>query len=237
MEQIDTKSANKSLIISGIVIAIFVIGLITNGFGLFPTGQVVKNEAIVALAIGNSPVLGSADAPVTIYEFSDLSCPYCAAANGDNQPVINQLKSRDKSWTAPLPEIKKKYVNTGKVKIVFKYSLGHGTGEKAQIIAYALNEQGLFWKFTDAAFANQQDVNDVDKMKALAKSLGANMTQLDESLASGKYNSQLVDDTAMGKSSGIAGTPSFIINGKIIEGAQTFSAFEKVIDAELVKVN
>src|SRR3989344_7581290 len=152
-EQNIEKGSNKTLIITGIVVALLVVGLITNGFGLL-TGGVIQTSQ---LEIGNSPVLGNANAPVTIYEFSDFSCPYCAAAEGYNQPVISSLKARDSSWEAPFPKIVEEYVNTGKVKIVFKYSPGHGTGVPAHLIALALQEQNLFWKFHEEAFANQQD--------------------------------------------------------------------------------
>ena len=163
MEEVNSKESNRALIVSGIVIFLVVAGLFTNGFWLFGpngllTGGVVSGAT---LSIGNSPVLGNDNAPVTIYEFSDFSCPFCAAAAGENQLAIENLKSRDSSWEAPLPSVIENYVKTGKAKIVFKYYPGHGLGENAQLVGLALNEQRLFWQFADKAFANQEKIGDL----------------------------------------------------------------------------
>ncbi len=235
-EQIDFQKSNKYLYITGAVIAIIVIGLITNGFGLLdklPNGQTTNHQNI-PLEIGNSPALGDQNAPLTIYEFSDFSCPYCSAAAGYNPEVAQQFLQKNPSWEPAVPNIIKEYVNSGKVKLVFKYFPGHGTGKSAHQVALALNEQNLFWKFHDKAFANQNDVASLTKMKDLAKSLGADMNKLDADLSKNNYyNAQLDEDYAMGLSQKVSGTPTFIINGRLIEGAQPFSSFKSIIDAEL----
>ena len=236
-EQIDINQSNKALWISGIVIGIFVIALITNGFGLFSnngnSNQI--SQGSIPLSIGESPVLGDENAPITIYTFSDFSCPYCAAAAGQNQEVIAQLKSSSPSWEAPIPNIIEDYVNTGEVKIVFKYSSGHGTGAPAHIVSLALYDQDpkLFWEFHDLAFANQKDVSSLDKMKSLAKELGADMDKLNEDIKNNNYNSQLQAEDAMGASNKVDGTPTFFVNGKKVSGAQSYSVFKNIIDQEL----
>ncbi|MEK6892988.1 MAG: thioredoxin domain-containing protein [Nanoarchaeota archaeon] len=226
----DTES-NKKIIIIGIIIAFFAIALFTNGFGIL--GLIISPNENTLLEIGGSPVLGNTDAPVTIYEFSDFSCPACALAAGYNQEAIAALKSKDASWEAPLPKIKETYVQEGKVKIVFKYFPGHGTAKAAHLVALALSEQGLFWQFHDKAFENQADTGNIEKMRAIAQEIGANMKKLDEAIKFGKGEELLKKDIAMGKSAGIKGTPSFIINGKLISGAESFAEFKKVIDKEL----
>lgn len=233
MENTQTSEKNGSSkigIIAGIAIALIAVLILTNGFGLF-TGKVV--DPTNTLSIGNSPVLGDANAPVTMYIFSDFSCPFCAAAEGYNEQVISALKSRDSSWTAPLPEIKKKYVETGKVKLVFKYYPGHGSGKPAHLIAWCLNEQGKFWQFGELAFANQASTNDFEAMKSLAKQTGADMTALQACLDSGKYNTQFEKDISLAKANNIRGTPTFFINGQEISGAASFSEFDKAIQAAL----
>jgi protein-disulfide isomerase len=231
MENQDQKS-HKGIVLASILVAIVVIGLFTNGYGLL-TGKTISDQSI--LKIGDSPVLGDLKAPVTIYEFTDFSCPFCAAADNYNQEVIDYLKKQDSTWQAPIPKIEENYVKTGKVKIVFKYYPGHGAGMAAQAVGLALNEQGLFWKFYDAAFENQQDTGDITKMKDLAKSLGADMDKLNTFLNAKKYESTLNDDIAMAKAAGIKGTPTFVINGQVIKGAESYSEFAKVIDQELAK--
>jgi protein-disulfide isomerase len=226
------KKTNLYLIITGIVVALIVLGLLTNGFGLL-TGLTISGPD--ALSIGNSPVLGNSDAKVTIFVFTDFSCPFCAGANGDNEQIIAFLKSKNLDWQAPIPNIIKDYVDSGKAKLVFKYYPGHGAGKPAQIVALALQEQGLFWKFHDLAFANQADVGNLVKMKALAQQLGANMTKLESDLTNNNYQAQLNADISMGKTAGVSGTPSFFINNQKISGAQSYSEFKKVLDSELAK--
>src|SRR3989344_3096917 len=79
----------------------------------------------------NDITLGKANAPVTIFLYSDPSCPFCAAADGGNQEVIEYLKSNSPSWTAPIPGIIENYVNAGKARLIYRYFPGHGTGEEA----------------------------------------------------------------------------------------------------------
>ncbi len=234
-EPVDKRQANKTLIISGIIIAIFLVGLFTNGFGLFnrDNSNNNNNKEYIPLEIGSAPVLGDANASVTIYEFSDFSCPYCAASAGYNQPIIDQLKDGNPGWEAPIPKIKEKYIDTGKVKLVYKYSRGHGTGKPAHLVGWCLNEQNLFWQFHDKAFESQQNTNNINKMKDIAESLGANMQQLNECLDSKKYDYLFDEDSQMGISNGVSGTPTFFINGKTLEGAQSYSNFERIIENEL----
>ncbi|MAG26153.1 hypothetical protein CMI47_11375 [Candidatus Pacearchaeota archaeon] len=213
-EPIDQKKSNKALWITGLIIAIFVIGLLTNGFGLFNSSPNIKEP--IPLAIENSPVLGDPNAPVTIYEFSDFSCQFCGQfAKG------------------ALPLIKQNYVETGKAKIVFKYFPGHGTARPAHAVGLALNEQGLFWEFHDLAFDNPDDLGSLNKMKALAETLGADMDQLDSDLDATNYYNQLQRETNMGSANGVEGTPFFLINGRSISGAQPYSVFESTIENAL----
>lgn len=229
------KQSNKALIWTGVVIAFLVVALVTNGFGLFnpTTGNVISGEDFVALSVDGSPVLGDSNAPVTIYEFSDFSCPYCAAVEGKNQAVIDSLKARNPSWQPAVPNIIKDYVETGKVKIIFKYFPGHGSGNAAHLVGWALNEQGLFWEFRELAFADQEKTGDIVAMKEIAKQLGADMEKLEADINSGKYDFHFTRDFAMGQSNGVSGTPSFLINGNLVSGAVSYSEFKKVIDKEL----
>ena len=226
--EVNKKESNRMLIISLAVIAIFVAALFTNGFGLASLF-----EKRVTVEIGNAPVLGDLSAPVTIFEFSDFSCPYCAAADGKTNEATQSLFESDPNWVAPIPNIINDYVKTGKAKIVFKYFQGHTARAKAHQVAWCLNDQGKFWEFHDLAFANQQDANNLTALRSLAQSIGADLTKLDDCIDSGKYNSQFGIDQKEGNDAGIKGTPTFVINGILVEGAKSYPEFKKIIDKEL----
>lgn len=228
-EEINRKESDKVLIVIGVVVLLVVAGFFTNGFGLWRNNP----DGDIKLSVGNSPVLGDKDAPVTIYEFSDFSCPYCAAAAGYNDEVISSLRSRDSTWQAAMPLIKENYVENGKVRIVFKYSPGHGTGQPAHRVAWCLDEQDLFWEFHDLAFDNQEDTGNMVKMKALAEGLGADMDALNGCLSLGDVDLYFNEDAKMGKSNGVKGTPAFIINGKLVEGAVSYKEMKALIDKAL----
>jgi len=186
----------------------------------------------VEIPIGDSPVLGNADAPLTIVEFSDFSCPYCGAASGQAKDMVDYMKQNDPTWVAPVPEIIKDYVNTGKAKLVYKYSIGHSGAKPATLVAFCLNDQGLFWEMHDLAFANQDDVEDLSKMKMLAQSIRADMTKLNSCLDSNKYDSKLDEDEALGQQIGIGGTPAIYSNGiKVANGAESYVKVKQAIEA------
>lgn len=193
-------------------------------------------QTISEIQIGNSPVLGEANAPIVIYVFSDFSCPFCGAASGMNSEVISYLRSRNQGWIAPVPNIIKDYVETGKAKLVFKWSMGHSGGKPAQLVGWCLNEQGLFWKFHDLAFANQESVENIDEMKKLASEIGADSEKLDACLSSGKYSGQFDVDSLDAQKVGVQGTPAFYVNNvKLPAGAISYPQIKYVIDEELGK--
>lgn len=201
------------------------------------TGAEVTPEAqpsVVKIDLAADDVIkGNAKAPVTMIIYSDPSCPFCGAAAGGNQQVIDYLKQRDPSWVAPLPPIMDTYVKSGQVKVVFRYFPGHGTGETAMKILLCANEQGKFWELHDKVFQNQDVAADEAKVKDLARSVGADVDKINSCLTSKKYDQKIAKDTASGRAIGVQGTPDFFINGKEVGGAQSYSAFQSIIEAAL----
>lgn len=198
-----------------------------------PTGPVTIDSAKIA----HAPSIGNANAPVTIVEFSDFSCPFCGAASGHSEEYVNYMKSNDPTWQAPVTGIIENDVKEGKVRFVMMYFPGHGTGQQAQLVGWCLNDQKseLYWKFHDLAFADQTETNDLTAMKELAKKAGANMNALDSCLSSKKYDSYLTSDTDYGRSIGVSGTPAFFVNGQLVSGAVSYTQIEQVIDQEYAK--
>ena len=225
------KSKTSIAVALGVFLALTAITILI----LAPFGDTSENN--LKLQIGNSPVLGEESAPVLIYQFTDFSCPFCAAAEGENIQAINMLKSRISGWEAPMPLIIENYVRKGEVKIVFKYFPGHGSASAAHAVAFGLNEQNpeLFWKFAEKAFAGQStlNLNDMTKMRSIANELGADEDKLNAYLLSRRYELQFSEDTKMARENKVEGTPIFFINGKMISGAKSFSDFEQIIEKEL----
>lgn len=185
--------------------------------------------------VDDDAFLGPADAKVTVVEFSDFECPFCAAAAGTHEALIAQFKSRDPSWEAAVPKLKG-LAAQGKIKFVYRdFPLGgHSFAQKAAEATECAAEQGKFWEMHDAIFENQEAI-DVTSLKQYAGGLGLNQVQFDECLDSGKMAEEVRKDLSDGQRFGVNGTPAFFVNGTVISGAQPFSVFEQVIEAELAK--
>lgn len=168
------------------------------------------------IEVGNAPTMGGKDAKVTIIEYSDFQCPFCA-------------KGAD-----ILKEIKKKYGN--KVKIAFKnFPLPfHNHAEQAAVAGLCANEQSSehFWKMHDEMFANQDSL-DAEGLKKTAKKIGLKMDTFEKCLSENKYLAQVKADMEEGRKIKVKSTPTFFINGKLINGAQPMDVFSDLIEEEL----
>ncbi|RJQ18192.1 DsbA family protein [Candidatus Woesearchaeota archaeon] len=165
----------------------------------------------------DDPVLGDKNAPVEIIEFSDFQCPFCG-----------------RFYSQSMGQIKEKYVDTGKVKIVFRdFPLGfHQFAQKSSEAAECADEQGKFWEYHDKLFESQ-DALDTASLKQYASELGLDTAKFNSCLDTGKYASEVSKDLSDGTAAGVSGTPSFFINGQKIVGAQPYSVFEAAIEAAL----
>ncbi len=174
----------------------------------------------VNVEIGDSPFKGKEDAPVTIVEFSDYQCPYCG-----------------KFFTETLSLIDTNYIKTGKVKFVYKdFPLNfHENAQKAAEAARCVGEQkgdAGYFKMHDKLYQNQESLG-VENLKKWARELGVDGAKFDKCLDDGKFADAVKIEMAYGQQLGVSGTPAFFINGKMLTGAQPYSAFQQVIDAEL----
>ena len=167
---------------------------------------------------GDAPFMGAADAKVEIVEFSDFQCPFCSKGAG----VIHDLK--------------KKYGN--KVKIVFKnFPLPfHNHAKKASEAGLCVYEQdkAKFWTMHDAMFADQTKLDRQGLINS-AKALKIDNDKFAKCLDSGKYTSKVEATMAEGKAIGVKSTPTFFVNGMMINGAHPVEVFSELIDQELAK--
>lgn len=162
------------------------------------------------------PVRGVASAPITIIEFSDYQCPFCARVN----PTLEMVRQ----------------TYGDKVKIVFKdFPLpNHPQAPKASEAAHCAGEQGKYWEMHDQMFANQRALN-VPELKQYAAGLGMDAAKFDQCLDSGKHAGLVASGLAQGEKMGVNSTPTLYINGRPLIGAQPFEAFKQVIDEELAR--
>jgi protein-disulfide isomerase len=108
-----------------------------------------------------SPVLGSGT--INVVEFSDYECPYCQAAEGNNQAVIDELRSRNPAWEPAVPNIISEYVEAGKVNLIFRHFPAHGN-INAAMASYCAQDQGMFWEYHNLLFENYENLTLSDLM-------------------------------------------------------------------------
>lgn len=164
--------------------------------------------------------LGAENALVTLVEFSDFQCPFCG-----------------KFYKETEPQIISEYVDTGKVKFVYKHlplTQIHAYSQKAAEASECAADQGKFWEYHGKLFANQNALF-LASLKKYASDIGLDRTKFDACLDSGTMASRVGYDAEEAVQRGVRSTPNFFVNGVKIEGAQPFSKFKEAIEAELKK--
>lgn len=178
-----------------------------------PSGD--NQPSVVSASADDDARIGDPNAPVEIIEFSDFQCSFCARASGTVKQVLAEYGDQ--------------------VTFVYRdFPLDsiHPMATPAAIAAECIREQGgdeIYFEYHDVIFANQQSLSKAN-LKKWSQDLGYD---IDECLDSEKYLSEVKNDLADAQAAGGRGTPYFIINGKPLSGAQPFSAFKQIIDAEL----
>jgi protein-disulfide isomerase len=176
-------------------------------------------NAIYNVPAGTSPMLGPANALVTIVTFADYECPYCGRGNATVNQVIKAYP--------------------GKVRMIYKhYPLpSHTGGKRAAEAAFCVmktSNLATFWKI-HGKFYQAMDGYDDKTLLAAAKSVGANVALVKACMADPKQREPLAADMTLGTNLGVDGTPAFFINGKKISGAQPIDVFKKEVEAALKK--
>ena len=180
-----------------------------------------------ASAGGAFNVIGRDDAPVTIIEFTDLQCPYCA---------------RYASQT--FPRLKREYVDTGKLRYTSRdLPLPfHSFALPAAVASRCAGEQGRFWEYREALFASQSLLG-TEPYGRIAGQLGLDVEQFEACRAKGEQESNVRADLAMAAQQGIRSTPTFVIGrlvdgefqGEVVSGAQPYEFFKAKLDALLAE--
>lgn len=189
-----------------------------------PAPPAQADRTTVTMSMGDGPVLGREDAPITIVEFSDYQCPYCR-----------------KHFTGAFATLKTTYIDAGKVRYFFRdfpIDSIHPYARKAAEAAHCAGDQGKFWEMHDVMFQNQGALMQ-DNLKGFARNMKLDLDGFNVCLDNGKYAKSVETDVAAGSAAGVTGTPGFFIgktgkDGTItataLKGAQPASAFTQVID-------
>lgn len=160
------------------------------------------------------PALGAADALVTIVEFADFQCPFCATMN----PILHDIVRSDETtvrWIHrdfPLPN--------------------HPMAGRAAEAARCANEQGRFWDYQIRLFEHSSTLSEAT-LETIASDLGMNLVAFRACGAEHRYVSGLRRDLDEGRRVGVRSTPTLVVNGKVFRGAMTKADLEKLIKAEL----
>ena len=171
----------------------------------------------VADYVDDDSVKGDANAPITIVEWSDYECPFCV-----------------RFYSETFKQIDEKYIKTGKVKFVYRdFPLSfHQQAQKSAEAAECAGEQGKYYNMHDLLF-ERGVAGGVASFKSYAKEIGLDTVKFNTCLDSGEMASEVQKDFLDGQAAGIQGTPGFLVNGISVSGAQPFSVFEQIIEAEL----
>jgi protein-disulfide isomerase len=166
--------------------------------------------------------LGAKDAKVMIEEFGDMQCPFCGSY-----------------FTDTFSKIFTDYISTGKVKYVFyNFPLSfHLESRNAAMAALCAGDQDKYWQMHAMILDKQSEwsTKDYDSkpFDGYAKSIGLNMDTFDSCMSTSKFSSQIDKDIAVADKKSVNGTPTFYVNGKVLEGAQPYEVFSAEIDSAL----
>ena len=221
-------------IIASITITLVIFGFNNSsnemGLSMEPTpkmDQIGPEKITMDTFLSNgSPILGDPDAPITLVEFGDYQCHYCN--------VFFQSIEKD---------ILKNYVDTGKVKIIFKdYNIIGEDSVKASQGAHCANDQGLFWEYHDILYSNWTGENNgwasSENLAIFAQQIGLNMNKWSECMNKGSHSQIILKSNDDARTLQLTGTPAFFIinsEGEVSKlfGAQPFEVFKRIFDEQL----
>ena len=221
-------------VIASIVIVVVMFGL--NGtfdeseLAIKPTPEmdsIGPTEITMETFVENgSPMLGNPNAPITLVEFGDYQCHYCHV-------FFETIEGK----------IMKNYIETGKVKMIFKdYNIIGKDSVKASQGAHCANDQGLFWEYHDILYSNWTGENNGwasgANLANYAQDIGLEMNQWTDCMSQQKHSKTILDSNEDAKKLQLTGTPAFFVinsDGQVSKlfGAHPFEVFERVFDEKL----
>jgi protein-disulfide isomerase len=194
-------------------------------FGTFrPTGTDVRTSRakVFERYVGHSPTKGAADAPVTIVEFSDFQCPSCQRASGYLDPILAKHGDRVRYVRYDLP------------------LTGHSWAFGAALAGRAIYRQkpDAFWEYKKQVYANQENLNPFsfwDFARGFAADHELDLKQYDADLASDEIKAELLSGAGSAFTNDIRATPSYMINGALVEAGEGGKSLAAYVEKLLAK--
>ena len=188
------------------------------GADIKQAGNPVVGEK-VDVSADDDPTLGNPKAKITLIEFSDFQCLFCR-----------------RFWDEAFRQIKKEYIDTGKIKFVYRdYPLPfHPAAQASAEASECARDQGKYWEMHDKIFEEQAKQGEgtiaygATELKKWASQVGLDSAKFNQCLDSGKYKSEVEKDLADGSSYGVSGTPGFIL----MKGNETEIDIGLIADAQ-----
>ena len=175
-----------------------------------------------------SPYLGDPNAPITLVEFGDYQCFFCNKYFHDTEQKLLE-----------------NYVDTGKVKIIFKdFTIIGPDSKTAAHAAHCADDQGLFWEYHDMLYNNWTGENNgwasSENLLRMAQDVGLDIGEFTDCMQNEIHTQIISASNADARTLGLTGTPGFFVispNNQItkIPGAQPFEVFQRIFDSELEK--
>jgi len=214
--------SSENIVVMGVGAVIVALVLIVLSGGFAPPAAVVTNDdrALESCNGKPCPSKGSANAPVVVIEFSDYACHNCRDFNVEKASALDR-----------------EYVETGKVRYVSHIFALWPESQPSAAAAFCAQEQSKYWEFHQQAFFNFQESSFParDDFLKWAQLAGLDTPAFQTCVDSGRYSYDAQVSTLEGKRAGINTTPSFLINGKVLQGNAPLSDFRAAIETALAE--
>ena len=180
--------------------------------------EVEQLEEAADFSTSDDPVWGDEDAPLTMVVFSDFQCPYCA----DFFEGVDQL---EQDW-----------ISSGKLKIQFRdFPLAkHLNSLSAHVAAAAADKQGKYMEIHRQLYTEQADWAATDRpdeyFLQLAEQLELDLDQFKQDYNNPEFIEEIKQDRDAGRKAGVTGTPGFVLNGKLFQGAMKYDSLVKTLN-------
>lgn len=212
-QRLQQKRRERIILISAVTVVVLIVAAILIIPNLPANPDNYERPGTIVRTRQDGLTLGDPNAPVKVVEYSDFKCSHCADF-----------------WKTQAPGVLSDYIETGKVYFTYHpTSFISEESYNAAEAAYCANDQGKFWEYHDYVFANFGAILTDPLLRAFAKDIDLDMNEFDSCYKQGKYRQQVVDDLTSAQKNGIGSTPTFDVNGTIVDRGVVVDQIEQAL--------